>query len=134
MSRLEYECYVLHRSNMHARQNYKPSTVHTHVQVQIICNSCDNLVLDKRYAKSITFILPSLGQLLYSTGVRIGEALDIRNRNVDFQRKVITITDTKNNRLRLAHINEFLEMVLLHAREYQSQILIFQIPVFSCLH
>lgn len=129
MSRLGYECYVLHRSNMHAHQNYRPPTVFTHEQVLTIFNSCDSLVLDKRYAKSIIFILPSLVRLLYSTGVRIGEALAIRNRDVDFQRKVITITDTKNDRQRLAPVNKSLEMVLMQYLSYRARI---PVPDLDC--
>ena len=122
MSRLGYECYILSRTNTHACQNYRPPTVFTHDQIQAIFNACDNLIMEKRYAKSIIIIMPALVRLLYSTGLRINEALSIHNRDVDFQRRTITIKDAKNNHQRLAPINESLEIVLKQYLSYRSRI------------
>jgi len=122
MSRLGYECYILSRTNIHARQNYRPPTVFTHDQIQAIFDTCDNMIMEKRYAKSIVIIMPALIRLLYSTGIRINEALSIHNRDVDFQRRAITIEDTKNNRQRLAPINQSLDTVLKQYLFYRSKI------------
>ncbi len=112
MNRLGYECYILGRSKTQAYKNYRPPVVFTHEQIQAIFKACDDIIIKKRYAKSIVIILPSLIRLLYSTGIRIGEALSIRNESVDFLRKTITIEDTKTKRQRLAPINNSLETVL----------------------
>lgn len=112
MNRLGYECYILRRYKTHAYKNYRPPVIFTHEQMEAIFKACDDIIIEKRYAKSIAVIIPSLIRLLYSTGIRIGEALSIRNNSIDFKRRVITIEDTKTNRQRLAPINDSLEIVL----------------------
>ncbi len=121
MSRLGYECYVLKRNQTQANQNYRPPTVFTHKQMHDIFAVCDKLKIKKREAKITLMIMPALVRLLYSTGLRINEALAIRNRDVDFDRKAITINDSKNNRQRLAPINGSLEVVLKQYIAYKKE-------------
>ena len=61
---------------------------------------------------SYPLIMPVLLRLLYSTGIRIGEACALNNRDINFNRHVIYVRDTKNRCERLAPINESLEAVL----------------------
>lgn len=62
--------------------------------------------------RTCIFSMPALLPLLYSTGMRISEALNIRNRDVDFKRHVIFLAITKNKESRLSPSNESLEKVL----------------------
>lgn len=62
--------------------------------------------------RTCIFSMPVLLRLLYSVGMRISEALNIRNRDIDFKRHVISLTITKNKESRLSPINESLEKVL----------------------
>jgi site-specific recombinase XerD len=87
-----------------------------------IFNAIDRLVMKQHHAKSIMFILPALMRVLYSTGMRIGEALSILNKDVDFERHVIILNNTKNRCQRLAPINESLECVLKQYIIYRNRI------------
>ena len=120
MSLLGYDCYIPSRPKKHAT-NYVP-TIFTHLQMHSIFNVCDNLVMKKHQAKSIMIIIPSLIRVLYSTGIRINEALSVLNKDVDFDRKVIVLNKTKNRCQRLAPINDSLEQVLKQYIRYRNRI------------
>jgi len=78
--------------------------------------------MKEHQAKSILFILPALLRVLYSTGIRIGEALSVQNKDIDFERHVIVLNKTKNRCQRLAPINESLECVLKQYINYRNRI------------
>lgn len=89
--------------------------IFSHDEMSRIFKECDAW-RDLVYTKdSHQLVMPALLRLLYSTGVRISEALAIENRDVLFDKHCIVIRNTKNNSDRLAPINESLEIVL---REY----------------
>lgn len=71
---------------------------------------------------SYVLIMPALLRLLYSTGMRVGEACGITNRDINFQRHVIYVRDTKNRCERLAPINESLEVVMKQYLHYRSKL------------
>ena len=58
--------------------------------------------------ESALMVMPILLRLLYSTGLRISEALNIRNKDVDFKQRTIRIEKTKNDCERIAPINDSL--------------------------
>ena len=120
MCLLGYECYIPRRPKKRS-SNYSP-TIFTHEQMRSIFNVCDNLVMKEHHAQSIMIIMPALIRLLYSTGIRISEALSVQNKDIDFDRKVIVLNDTKNRCQRLAPINESLEQVLKQYINYRNRI------------
>jgi integrase len=58
------------------------------------------------------FVVPTLVRLLYSTGLRISEALSVRNEDVNLAQKVIIIRKTKNGEQRLAPLSDTMLSVL----------------------
>jgi len=120
MSLLGYECYIPRRPKKRLA-TYTPN-IFTHEQMKDIFNVCDNLVMKEHHTKSIMIIIPALLRLLYSTGLRISEALSILNKDVDFERKVIVLNNTKNRCQRLAPVNEPLERVLKQYISYRNRI------------
>lgn len=120
MCLLGYECYIPTRPKKRFT-NYTP-TIFTHEQMRAIFNACDNMVMKEHHSKSIMIIMPALLRVLYSTGIRISEGLSILNKDVDFDRKTITLNDTKNRCQRLAPINESLEQVLRQYINYRTRI------------
>ncbi|MCW0484442.1 tyrosine-type recombinase/integrase [Gaoshiqia sediminis] len=120
MCLLGYECYIPRRPRK-CFANYTP-TIFTHDQMRTIFNVCDNLAMKEHHAKSIMIIMPALIRVLYSTGIRISEALSILNKDVDFDRKVIVLNNTKNRCQRLAPVNETLEQVLRQYISYRNRI------------
>lgn len=77
-----------------------------------VCNSC---------SKNILIATPALIRLLYSTGIRISEALSIQNVDVDFTRNVIILNHTKNGSQRLAPISDSMQPVLLDYIRYRNK-------------
>jgi site-specific recombinase XerD len=120
MCLLGYECYIPRRPKKRFG-NYTP-TIFTHEQIRGIFNVCDNLVMKEHHAQSIMMVMPALIRALYSTGIRISEALSVLNKDVDFDRKVIVLNDTKNRCQRLAPINESLEQVLKQYISFRDRI------------
>lgn len=47
---------------------------------------------------SCLFVMPCLLRLLYGTGIRIGEALALDNRDVDLEQRCLTLRATKNTK------------------------------------
>lgn len=96
--------------------------IFTHEQMQHIFETSDKLVITKRHSKScVIFAIPVLLRFLYSTGVRVNEALSIRNEDVDFAHCRIVINKTKNQRQRLIPINPSLLEVLKQYEEYRNE-------------
>lgn len=95
--------------------------VFTPEEMERIFTACDEW-RDKRHTvRNLAIIMPALLRLLYSTGMRVGEAVSIRNRDVDFERHVITLYHTKNGHERLAPLNESMEAVLKQYLHYRNK-------------
>lgn len=120
MCLLGYESYIPKLPKRY-RSSYSP-TIFTHEQMRTIFKFCDKMVMKEHHSKSIMIIIPALFRVLYSTGIRISEALSILNKDVDFDRKVIVLNNPKNRCQRLAPINESLEHVLRQYIYYRNKI------------
>ena len=92
--------------------------IFTHGQINNIFQACDELRLYDKHMHVNILVIPSLIRLLYSTGLRISEALSILNEDVDFVHGFICVKKTKNGEQRLAPLSESMLAVL---REYVSQ-------------
>lgn len=71
-----------------------------------IFNAADRLVTSRRIMNSIIFIVPALLRLLYGTGLRIGEALSLQNKDVNLTENYCVIKDSKNGKQRIVPISE----------------------------
>ena len=75
--------------------------IFTHEEILMLFNTADSLRQRSTQSKSFILIMPALLRLLYSTGIRIGEALNIKNEDIDFDRKVIVINKSKKRKTTL---------------------------------
>lgn len=114
------ECYIP-RLPQKPRRDFVPYIYSTDEMVKIF-NVADGLRLKRKYHNSILMIIPALLRLLYSTGMRIGEAIAIKNRDIDFNRHVIILNETKNGCQRLAPLNSTMEAVLKQYLLYRNRI------------
>jgi len=71
---------------------------------------------------TISLVMPALLRLLYSTGMRIGEAVKIVNADVDFNMHTILLQKTKNRRQRLCAMNPSMEKVLNKYVQYRNKL------------
>jgi integrase len=110
MNNLGIECYIprLPRENEH---RYVPH-IYSEKEILDIFDACDSLRPRTFRGRTCYYARPALFRLLYSTGIRIGEALAIKNQDVDFKKKHIFINKTKNCHQRFAPINNTLASVL----------------------
>lgn len=86
--------------------------VFSHNEMEAFFKAVDRLRLENRCTRNYLHAIPTLFRLLYSTGIRLGEALEIRNKDVDIKTHVIKLRNTKNGHERIAPINESLAAVL----------------------
>ena len=70
--------------------------------------ACDNLRLKHRITTSSLFIMPCLLRMLYATGIRIGEALSLKNKDVSINDKYLILRETKNGKDRLVPFTDTL--------------------------
>lgn len=84
--------------------------------------TCDNW-RDRYYTyDSHALVMPALLRLLYSTGIRINEALSLKNKDVNLKKHYILLENTKNYQDRLAPINPSLESVLKEYIQYRNRL------------
>jgi len=120
MGNLGIECFVprLPRENEH---RYVPH-IYSEKEILDIFDACDNLKPRTFRGRTCCYALPALFRLLYSTGIRLGEAFAIKNKDIDFGKHHIFINKTKNCRQRFAPINKTLEPVLKEYIHFRSRI------------
>ncbi|UKB78346.1 tyrosine-type recombinase/integrase [Chryseobacterium sp. MEBOG07] len=121
MCSIGIESYVVRLPKNGAKNLYKPY-IFTHHEMDKIFSVSDQLRIRVRNAQVIMFVIPALIRLLYSTGIRIGEALEIRNKDIDFEKKCIRIKGAKNYTERLAAINDSLLLVLQQFKKFRDRI------------
>jgi len=117
---LGHECYIP-RMPKQQWPDFIPY-VFTHEQMESIFKVSDRLTMPNNNMSSILFAMPSLLRFLYSTGVRIGEALSIKNEDIDFGRQRIVLKKTKNQMQRLVPIHPSLLEVLRQYKEFRDKI------------
>jgi integrase/recombinase XerD len=66
-------------------------------------------------------MMPALFRLLYGTGLRLGEALVLDEKDVNLKEKYIRVKQSKNGTERMVPLSESLTMVCLHYLEKKSK-------------
>ena len=103
MSRLGSQAYVLPKNTLPKGPGYTPH-IFTNQEIAALfkqadaCHYCAEAPLRHR-------IMPVLFRLLYGCGLRISEALNLRLRDVDLDRGVLTVIDGKFNKDRLVPLS-----------------------------
>jgi len=119
MCHLGHECYIPRLPKQKDR-DFIPY-VFTHDQMERIFMECDKLTIRSVNMNSALFAIPALIRFLYSTGVRIGEALSIKNVDVDYSHHWIIIRETKNKMQRMVPVNSSLEEVMKQYETYRNR-------------
>lgn len=122
MSLIGVDCYIPNKIHLRKKcdETFIPY-IFTHNQINTIFEKSDELRLRCHYSQVSLFSIPAILRLIYSTGLRISEALSIQNQDVNFELKTILIKDTKNKADRLVPINETLMNVLLQYKFYRDK-------------
>ena len=95
-------------------------------EITAIFNAADALITPRRVMNSIIFIVPALIRLLYGTGIRVGEALSLQNRDVNLLENYIVVQDSKNGKQRIIPISESLSAVCQDYINYRKKLPVLQ--------
>lgn len=107
---LGIECYIP-RLPKRPPTDYTPY-IFSHDEISKIFAAIDKTELKVKHMTTFLIAAPALFRFLYCTGVRIGEALSIKNENVDLEKNVIVLKKTKNKMHRIVPVNPSLKIVL----------------------
>jgi integrase len=89
--------------------------IYSHDEIESIFKACDEIRISRRLMNAYIIILPTLFRLLYGTGLRINEALSLRDEDINLEKNYLIVKDSKNGKERLVPISESLSSV---CREY----------------
>jgi integrase len=120
MSQQGQECYIPRLPKKH-KSSFVPY-IYTREEIRLMFDACDELRAKARHPKTSLMAIPTIIRLLYSTAIRISEALNIKMKDLDFERHVIVLNKTKNGSQRLAPINRSMETVIRLYLEYRDRI------------
>ncbi len=122
MSRQGCDCYVVRTPSSTDHSNTYTPYIYTKEQMSNIFEQSERLRLSQGCRNSVLILIPTIIRLLYSTGLRISEALSIRNKDVEFEKRYIFIRNSKNGTERIVPINETLMTVLQRYKYYRDKI------------
>jgi len=115
INRLGVSCFVP-RLPRNRENGYLPY-IFSHSEMKTFFKMIDSAAQDCRTCISVVFAIPTILRLLYATGMRVSEAIGLKNKDVDFDRRTITVLYTKTRRDRIIPINDSLYHVL---RQYAN--------------
>jgi integrase len=120
MCKIGYDCYIPRIPANPARNSFTPH-IYSNREIADIFQACDNMRLYDKHMSTILFIVPIIIRLLYATGLRISEALTLKNKDVDFSRRYLCVRKSKNGEERIAPMSDTLEEVLKQYLHYRDQ-------------
>jgi integrase len=95
--------------------------IFTNKQIMDIFQACDHFELYDRHLNTTLFIIPAVIRLLYGTGLRINEALSLKNKDIDFDKKCLYVRKSKNGDERISPLSETLVIVLKQYLHYRDR-------------
>lgn len=120
MATLGVECFIPKRLPYKARP-FVPY-IFTHDEILRILDVADRWRDKCIKPDSAIFAMPLLLRVLYSTGMRVGEALSLKNKDVCLKSHAFRLEYTKNGSERLCPINTELEVEILKFIAYRNLI------------
>jgi integrase/recombinase XerD len=79
--------------------------IFTQVELVAIFEASDKLFLKRRYMYSQVCTMPTLLRMLYSTGLRIGEALNLKHKDIHLDKGYLLVCISKNGQERIVPIS-----------------------------
>lgn len=116
------ECYIPPLPDYRSIDKGFTPYIFTHEQIGDIMKKSAGLRLYDRHMNCAMVFIPAIIRLLYSTGLRISEALSVKNGDVNMAENYIHIRKTKNGHERLVPVCESLKDVLKQYMHYRDRI------------
>ncbi|MGN6647840.1 MAG: tyrosine-type recombinase/integrase [Cytophaga sp.] len=95
--------------------------VFTKCEIEDIFNALDNELPQQVSHSSSSACVPAFIRLLYATGIRINEAVELKNEDINFEMKHIHIKDSKSGKARIIPISDSLVSVLSEYKSFRNQ-------------
>ena len=121
MSRQGCNCFIPRLPEASRSKSDFTPYIFTHNQIDQLLQSSDRLRMYDRHMSITLFSIPVVLRLLYSTGLRVSEALSIRNADVKLEKGYIHIRKTKNGSERIVPVNDSLSEVLQQYVSYRNR-------------
>lgn len=96
--------------------------IYSHEEINAMFRACDSLRMKCRSVYSCLLIMPCLLRMLYGTGIRISEALSLKNKDVNIIGECLMLKDTKNGKDRLVPISASLAVVCQDYLEHRDSL------------
>ena len=119
MCRQGCECFIP-RLPKEPKSDFTPY-IFTHGQMSDIFAAADGCRLYDIRMGTALICIPAILRLLYGTGMRVSEALSVRNRDVHLDEHYIHLRKTKNGSERIVPISESLVAVLRQYTSYRNR-------------
>lgn len=119
MCRNGYNCFIPQLPKQ-PKSNFTPY-IFTHGQIDALFQECDKTEVCDKHMNVALFAIPAVLRLLYSTGLRVSEALSIRNKDMKMTEHYIHIKKTKNGSERIVPICDNLTVVLKQYETYRNK-------------
>ena len=109
-------CLYMAKNGMQSyvpRFSYKDKSTYvpyifSEAEIEDIFDVCANWRITRAKMQNPIFAIPAIIRLLYSTGMRVSEATQLTNADVDLKTRSITLNNTKNKKQRMIPICESL--------------------------
>ena len=118
LSNLGYESYIPPKV-FTRRETFIPY-IFSEEELEAIYHACDSLVLYDKHAKSGMMVLPALIRMLVATGIRISEATDLMEKDVNLENNYLILRNCKNGKDRMVPISESLAGICRQYRKYRA--------------
>ena len=93
------------------KSDYTPRIFSTEEIQKIFC-IVDKIELQRAHRNNCVICLPAIFRFLYYCGARVGEVMSITNEDIDFDKEVVILRETKNGQHRLVPMNQAIKIVL----------------------
>ena len=120
MCKAGYNCYIPRLPSTNPKDSFTPH-IFTNQEMVNIFHACDQFELYDKHMSTTLFMMPAMIRLLYGTGLRISEALSLKNKDVDFDKQCLYVRKSKNGDERIAPLSETLAKVLQQYLHYRNR-------------
>jgi integrase/recombinase XerD len=119
LSNLGYDTYIPPQKIAQKAETFIPY-IFSDAEISAIYAACDSLILYDRHARTRIMVMPALIRMLASTGIRIGEAVNLTKKDVNLEQNYLTLRNTKNGKDRLVPISESLAVICTQYLKYRD--------------
>jgi len=109
---LGYEAYI--PPKVFAKHDTFVPYIYSEDELCKLFTACDSLILFDKHAKSGLMAFPALIRMLVATGIRVGEATGLLDKDVDLDHNYLILRNCKNGKDRLVPTGESYLALALH--------------------